>query len=84
MGLGKTLQTIGLILSNPPEGHNYPYRRRGLGSRKVPRTTLIVCPLSVMANWMIQIKKFVNAGGRKRILDLTQYHGKYIVCCGFL
>jgi SWI/SNF-related matrix-associated actin-dependent regulator of chromatin subfamily A3 len=27
MGLGKTLQTIGLILSNPPSGHTYPAGR---------------------------------------------------------
>lgn len=25
MGLGKTLQTIGLILAAPPKGHTYPY-----------------------------------------------------------
>jgi SNF2 family DNA or RNA helicase len=49
MGLGKTLQTIGLILSNPP----------GKGAA---RCTLIVAPVTVMSNWKIQIEKFVKPG----------------------
>lgn len=56
MGLGKTLQSIGLILANPPVGRNgekvYPYRKpKGPAD---PRTTLIVGPVSVLANWKIE------------------------------
>ncbi|KAL7566768.1 hypothetical protein ACA910_019365 [Epithemia clementina (nom. ined.)] len=50
MGLGKTLQTIGLILSNAPESSS---------PRKV---TLIVSPVSAMANWMQQIDQHVREG----------------------
>jgi SWI/SNF-related matrix-associated actin-dependent regulator of chromatin subfamily A3 len=74
MGLGKTLQTIGAILANPPEGQTgYPYRPRGRGSP--PRCTLILAPLSVMANWTMQIRKHVNQRGRKEVLKVASYHG---------
>jgi SNF2 family DNA or RNA helicase len=65
MGLGKTVQSIALILANPAEG-------------KSPKCTLIVCPLSVILNWEKQIKDYVNkkfkvtvwAGGdREKHLD---------------
>ena len=76
MGLGKSLQTIGLILSNPPKGQTgYPYvPARSLGSN-VSRCTLILCPLSVIANWTTQIRKHVNQMGRKEILKVGIYHG---------
>jgi SNF2-related domain len=79
MGLGKTLQTLGLILSNPPEGQRcYPFQNRGLLRAPFPRCTLIVCPLSVMANWTIQINKYVNVRGRQQLFKMDQYHGKFL------
>lgn len=71
------MQTLGLILCNPPaDQKGYPYVRRSLSAKQTePRCTLIVCPVSVMANWLIQIKKHVNLGGRKIVLKTTRYHG---------
>lgn len=76
MGLGKTMQAIGLILSNPPAGQKgYPYiPARSKGTNR-NRCTLIICPLSVIANWTLQIRRHVNMGGRKEILKVGVYHG---------
>jgi SWI/SNF-related matrix-associated actin-dependent regulator of chromatin subfamily A3 len=77
MGLGKTIQTLGLILCNPPPGQKgYPYKKTSsLSAKSVPpRTTLIVAPVSVMAQWMIQIKKYVNRPS-KEVLVTTRYYG---------
>lgn len=76
MGLGKSVQTLGLILSNPPKGQTgYPYvPSRSLGTN-APRCTLILCPLSVIANWTTQIRKHVNQMGRKETLKVGIYHG---------
>ena len=56
MGLGKTVQSIGLILSNPPAGRNgtkkYPYSMPRKNENAPPRCTIIVSPVSVMSNWM--------------------------------
>lgn len=66
MGVGKTLQTLGLILSNPPNGRIY---RAGDGRKPFadvnldePVCTLIVCPVSVMTNWIEQIDTHVQDG----------------------
>lgn len=57
MGLGKTLQSIGLILSNPPVGRDgvktYPYKIPRRKEFVPPRCTIIVSPVSVMSNWMM-------------------------------
>eukprot|EP00978_Attheya_sp_CCMP212_P021405 scaffold62436_cov59-Attheya_sp.AAC.1 len=58
MGLGKTLQSLGLILSNPPKGHVYGTGNGSLITQ--PVATLIVCPMSVISNWQQQIDKFVE------------------------
>ncbi|CAB9507222.1 regulator of chromatin subfamily A member 3-like 1 [Seminavis robusta] len=50
MGLGKTLQMISLILAAPP------------ATATAPQCTLIVCPVSVMANWEQQIGMHVEEG----------------------
>jgi SNF2 family DNA or RNA helicase len=77
MGLGKTLQTIALLLSNPPEGKDgikaYPYKRPTGSGPKAPRCTLIVSPVSVMATWMMEINKFVNKQGK--VLNVEIYQG---------
>jgi SNF2 family DNA or RNA helicase len=59
MGLGKTLQAIGLMLANPPKP----------GSKN--KTTLILCPVSVMPNWFQQIEHHVKPD----TLKVAMYHG---------
>lgn len=44
------MQTLGLILKNPPKGSS------------VPIATIIVCPKTVIANWDQQIKDHVKPG----------------------
>jgi len=57
MGLGKTVQSIGLILLNPPAGRNgikaYPYKMPRKSETVPPRCTIIVSPVSVMSNWQM-------------------------------
>ena len=60
MGLGKTLQTLGLILLNKPEA----------GS--AGKATLIVSPVSAMANWAQQANQHVKKGH----LNVCLYQGK--------
>jgi SWI/SNF-related matrix-associated actin-dependent regulator of chromatin subfamily A3 len=58
-GLGNTLQTIGLIVSNPPAGCTYPIKQHiAPDPATTPRTTLILCPLSVIGTWKMQINQF--------------------------
>jgi SNF2 family DNA or RNA helicase len=77
MGLGKTLQTIALLLANPPVGKDgskaYPYKRAAGRGPKAPRCTLIVSPVSVMANWMMEIDKFVNK--QDKVVNVAIYQG---------
>lgn len=76
MGLGKTVQTIGLIMSNPPEGRDgkkrYPYKKPTTQIQP-PRCTLIVSPVSVMSNWKMEFNKFVNK--KRDILQIDFYRG---------
>ncbi|MFN7139989.1 MAG: DEAD/DEAH box helicase, partial [Limisphaerales bacterium] len=62
MGLGKTLQTLAFIASV----------RKGQGTRP----TLIVCPTSLVFNWVNEVKKFVP---HLRVLALhgADRHGKF-------
>lgn len=60
MGLGKTLQTITLILSNMPD------KDTATGV-----CNLIVAPVSVLASWRIQLERFVEEG----VLTVDVYHG---------
>lgn len=65
MGLGKTVQTLGLILSNPPKNRTYGKARKPLApviDTDEPECTLIVCPVSVMSNWIEQIESHVKDG----------------------
>jgi SNF2 family DNA or RNA helicase len=59
MGLGKSLQALGLILTNGPS------------SADEPKTTLIVCPVSVMATWVKQVEQHVLPN----TLKVGVYHG---------
>lgn len=60
MGLGKTIQAIGLILSNMPA--------RDAGSS---RCNLELAPLSVIATWNMQLKRFCKPG----VLKVAIYSG---------
>ncbi|KWU44780.1 hypothetical protein RHOSPDRAFT_17334 [Rhodotorula sp. JG-1b] len=60
MGLGKTVQMIALMLAHPSD-------RKACKSK----TTLIVCPVSLMTQWKDEIEK--KADGRLRVLI---HHGK--------
>lgn len=61
MGLGKTLQTISLILHNPPQGH--VYGSSSSGPIDQPVCTVIVCPSIVVCKvWHEEIQKFVKPG----------------------
>ncbi|GKZ00183.1 hypothetical protein MPSEU_000971300 [Mayamaea pseudoterrestris] len=76
MGLGKTLQTLALIVANPPGNFkSYPLpKEHGLDADDAPRATLIVAPKSVIANWMSQIKQHINRDDSK-YLSVAVYHG---------
>merc|ERR1712238_489214 len=53
----------------------YPYKKpKGRDAAEDARTTLIVGPVSVLANWKIEIDKFVNK--KKSILKVAIYAGK--------
>lgn len=76
MGLGKSIQTIGLILSAPPAGLEYKVVDSDANQvtslvDPVKRCTLIVCPVSVLSNWTDQITQFVAPG----VLSVELYHG---------
>jgi hypothetical protein len=72
MGLGKTVQTMALILANPPEGQKgYPFIQ-SRNKTNAFRCTLVVCPVSVIANWTLQLDKFVSKEAR---LKVVTYHG---------
>jgi SWI/SNF-related matrix-associated actin-dependent regulator of chromatin subfamily A3 len=73
---GKSIQTIGLILSSPPKGVEYgiPSEVSAVAkpsSAPTKRCTLIVCPVSVLSNWTDQINQFVAPG----VLSVELYHG---------
>mmetsp|Transcript_8714 Transcript_8714/g.38802 ORF Transcript_8714/g.38802 Transcript_8714/m.38802 type:complete len:888 (-) Transcript_8714:2404-5067(-) len=61
MGMGKTLQTIALILA----------RRKRDKDPSLSKTTLVVCPLVALSQWQSEIKKFTEKGA----LSVLLYHG---------
>lgn len=76
--VGKSIQTIGLILLAPPAGVKYELPSvTGEPDTKMPavqtttRCTLIVCPVSVLGNWTDQLSTFVAPG----VLNVQLYHG---------
>ena len=60
MGLGKTIQTIGIVLANP--------------SKFDWKSTLIVCTLSTVAQWEQELADKVNAGRLKVIIIIYYYY----------
>ncbi|KAJ3293783.1 hypothetical protein HDU79_011900 [Rhizoclosmatium sp. JEL0117] len=70
MGLGKTLQIISLIVS---DASGAPIIPKPITS-PVPysKTTLIVCPLSVISNWVDQIKQHTPTDS----VSVYVFHGK--------
>ncbi|XP_026288478.1 transcription termination factor 2 [Frankliniella occidentalis] len=86
MGLGKTLQIIALILKEreeekkerkeKEEDENLSQSENGSESDfdDRPRLTLIVCPLSLMDQWVNEITKFVSSEHEER-LSCYKYHG---------
>lgn len=62
MGLGKTVMTIALILSNPSKGYDsesendnvITNKRRNVNTRSRSRGgTLIVCPMALLGQWKV-------------------------------
>ena len=64
-------------MTNPPEGQvGYPFKERSISSgNAAPRCTLIVCPVTVTSNWVLQIRKHVNGGVDNKVLKVAVYHG---------
>jgi SNF2 family DNA or RNA helicase len=76
MGLGKTLQTIGLILSSRPTGvRSYPIKNDL--PLDTPRCTLIVAPVSVMATWAQEFEKYVNKNSEVLKIDFYQGYKRH-------
>uniref|UniRef100_A0A3Q2PPV1 Helicase like transcription factor n=1 Tax=Fundulus heteroclitus TaxID=8078 RepID=A0A3Q2PPV1_FUNHE len=81
MGLGKTLTTIALILTNFHKGKPLPVEK-SVSCVEVSisentedlsaRATLILCPLSVLSNWLDQFEQHVHADVK---LSVYLYYG---------
>ncbi|KAJ6256938.1 hypothetical protein Dda_7821 [Drechslerella dactyloides] len=77
MGLGKTLTVLSLIMSTLQEGTAFGKRRKNGPTSEhdlsvmYARSTLLICPLSVLVNWEEQIKTHVKPDS----LSFYLYHG---------
>ncbi|KAI8886671.1 hypothetical protein K501DRAFT_321812 [Backusella circina FSU 941] len=69
MGLGKTIEALSLIHANKPplEQHNDALMKR---TKKSP-TTLVVCPMSLLAQWRDEILR----GSKKDTISVKVYYG---------
>jgi DNA repair protein RAD16 len=65
MGMGKTIQTISLIMKNRASSPGTPSRGEPV------KSTLVVCPQVAMVQWRGEIERYCKAGS----LTLTMYHG---------
>ena len=82
MGLGKTLNVLSLICSTKEQAHEFvtwpPPKPKFEGDRTDiscnNRATLLICPLSTMANWEEQIKQHIR--NPKQNFTYTVYHGQ--------
>lgn len=70
MGLGKSFQSLALIATNPPENHVYSPKRRG-AMVDGPFVTMLVCPVSVVGNWIQQAEDHIKPG----VLKVATYAG---------
>ena len=73
MGLGKTLSILALVVGNLDAAAQWARQAPsiGLGEKRNSKTTLLVSPLSTMANWEDQIATHVKPG----TLSYYVYHG---------
>jgi len=70
MGLGKTLQIICVVAATSREVVQRSIKQKF--NPKAPYTTLIVCPLSVITNWEMQIKRHIR---KDMPMKVHTYHG---------
>eukprot|EP00644_Phytophthora_capsici_P015775 jgi/Phyca11/577126/estExt2_Genewise1.C_PHYCAscaffold_1020080 len=72
MGMGKTIQTISLLLENVREG-GPPAKKaaKGRGPAIIRGGTLVVCPLVAVMQWQSEIERFVEPGH----LSVYIHHG---------
>ena len=68
-GLGKTLQSLMLILSNPPPAswpvRNLEKQEHDKGEAVPIKTTLIVMPANLLQQWQDELGKHVQDGALK-------------------
>jgi SNF2 family DNA or RNA helicase len=70
MGLGKTIEILSLILTNPFNAANN-YNQRPQSDPVPVKTTLIVCPLTVLNHWVDEIHKNTKPGIAVVVLSLS-------------
>lgn len=64
MGLGKTVETLALVLANP-----YDDEAGAQSIRRMTKGTLVICPVSLVGQWIQEAKKFTPQ------LSVYMYHG---------
>lgn len=67
MGLGKTIQSIALILTNPRPSPSTETSGKKALAKNVERCTLVVAPLALIKQWEAEIKNRVSDSHRLRV-----------------